>query len=315
MQVKDSRLPFVIAIVGPTCTGKTALSIRLAQALAGEVIGCDSRTIYKYMDIGTAKPTVEERAGVLHHLFDVVEPDQDFTVAQYKESATKAVLEISSRMHVPIICGGTGLYARALLEGLEIPPVAPQAQLRAEFTEYSQQNGNLALHAKLRAVDAATADRLNANDRFRIIRALEVTTVMGRPFSEVTARTTPPFNTLWIGLKVEDRDQLKRTIEQRMLAQTQAGLIDEVSRLYHQYGCTRALMNAVNYKEFIDHFAGKTSIDEATQTCIIHNSQLARRQLMWFKTNTAINWFSVDAISRDQLYLAVERLAKSKTAS
>jgi len=305
--------PFVIAIVGPTCTGKTALSIRLAQSLHGEIIGCDSRTIYRYMNIGTAKPSMAEQDGVPHHLFDIVDPDQTFTVAQYKDVAARVITEITQRGHVPIVCGGTGLYARALLEGLQIPPVEPQQQLRDELDSYAENFGNDALHAKLRHVDPVAASRLNANDRFRIIRAIEVTTVMQRPFSEVTARIEPPYRILWIGLTLENRERLKPLIEKRMSAQLQSGLLDEVKRLYHQYGCTRTLVNAVNYKEFIPHIEGIGRIEDAISDCLAHNYQLARRQLMWFKTNTAINWFCTDAISSEQIFLATTNLAAAQT--
>jgi tRNA dimethylallyltransferase len=304
----NSEKPEVIALVGSTCTGKTALSIRLAQELGAEIIACDSRTIYKYMDIGTAKPTLEERAGVPHHLFDVVDPDGSYTVAQYKTAGQLAIADITRRGLVPIVCGGTGLYARALLEGLEIPEVEPQPELRAEFIRFADEHGNEKLHERLKQLDQVTAQRLNPNDRVRVVRALEVSTVAGKPFSQLIAKRDPPYRVLWIGLSVGDRDYLKSLIERRMQAQLDAGLVDEVRALYHQYGCTRALMNAVNYRELIDHFTGVLTFEQAIEQCIRHNYQLSRRQRMWFKTNEAINWITVDTISGDQLFHSAQKL-------
>ncbi|MGH9549222.1 MAG: tRNA (adenosine(37)-N6)-dimethylallyltransferase MiaA [Terriglobales bacterium] len=308
----ESKKTHVIAIVGPTCTGKTALSIRLARQLDGEVIGCDSRNIYKYMDIGTAKPTTDEQCGIPHHMFDVTEPDQTYTVAQYKDAATQIAREILGRGRVPIICGGTGLYARALLEGLDIPSVPPQHELRQSLTELADREGNEALHQKLTDVDPVTAARLNANDRFRIIRALEVSLTAGKPFSELTARHDPEFDVTWIGLLFDDRELLKRKIAERMQAQLDAGLMPEIESLLARYGRTRALMKAVNYHEFSDYLEGKHTFDAAVEESVRHNYQLARRQLMWFRTNSAINWFAVDKIPAEQIYREALRLVSSK---
>jgi len=264
------------------------------------------------MDIGTAKPSEVERESIPHHLFDVVEPDRQFTVAEYKQQAGEKIEELFAREIVPIVCGGTGLYARALLEGLDIPPVAPQPDLRASLTAYAEENGNQSLHDKLREIDPIAADRLNFNDRFRVIRAIEVTSVLGRPFSSISAKSEPPYETVWIGLTVEDRSLLRKDLETRMQAQLAAGLIDEVQGLVAKYGCTRAITNAVNYKEFIDHIRGSRSLKDSIDECITHSYQLARRQIMWFKTNTAINWFSVDRLSREELFARVQAVLTAK---
>jgi tRNA dimethylallyltransferase len=302
----------VIAIVGPTCTGKTALSIHLSRAFTGEVVGCDSRTIYRYMDIGTAKPTVAERAGIPHHMFDVVDPDHGYTVAQYKQAASAAINDIHSRGGTAIVCGGTGLYAAALLQGLSIPEVAPQPQLRQAFARLADEQGNEHLHAKLKELDPVTADRLNPNDRFRVIRALEVATVAGKPMSQLAATNQPEFHTIWIGLTVQDRSFLKNAIACRMEEQLKAGLVDEVRELFDRYGCTLALMKAVNYREFIDHFSGKIKFDEAIQECVRHNYQLARRQLMWFKRNCAIHWLTIDTNSQEQIFDRAYRIVSDE---
>lgn len=307
MSPEQARKPKVIAIVGPTCTGKTALSISLCRDIGGEVIGCDSRTIYKYMDIGTAKPTIEERGGIPHHMFDVVAPDEPYTVAQYAEAAAAVIANLHDRGKTPVVVGGTGLYARALLEGLSIPAVPPQIELRASLQQLADSEGNTRLHERLRELDPVTADRLNPNDRFRVIRAIEVTMTAKQPFSTLTAKTEPPYETMWIGLTVSDRDYLKRAIAQRMDAQLQQGLVDEVQTLYQKYGPVRALMKAVNYCEFIDFFEDRIAYKDAIEGCIRHNYQLARRQLMWFKTNVAINWLEIDRTSAAEIFSSARR--------
>jgi len=296
----DDR-PLVLAVVGPTCSGKTALSIALAQSLGGEIVACDSRTIYKYMDIGTAKPSHEEQAGIAHHMLDVVEPSEIYTVAQYKDAAANCISEILQRGAVPIVCGGTGFYARALLEGLAIPSVPPQHELRAELNALADREGNSVLHDKLRQLDEVTAAKLSQNDRFRVIRALEVSLVAGKPFSDLIAKQPVPYRIIWMGLNVGDRANLKTYIEKRLDVQMQSGLLDEVQNLLHKYGTCHTLMNSVNYREFIDFFEGKFSFDDALVECVRHNYQLARRQLIWFRANKEINWFNVDEIPKNIL--------------
>jgi tRNA dimethylallyltransferase len=267
------------------------------------------------MDIGTAKPTEEERGRVPHHMFDVVDPDESYTCAQYKDDAARIIDAVHARGRVPIVCGGTGLYARALLEGLSIPPVPPQPELRSSLAQFADEHGNERLHDRLKELDPSSASRLSVNDRFRVVRAIEVCTVLGIPFSQAASKQPPAFNTIWIGLTVEDRSYLKRAIEKRLQAQLKAGLIEEAARLYHRYGCARALMNTVNYREFIDHFTGLFSFEQALEECIRHNYQLARRQIMWFKTNIAINWFTIDTLSSAELFDRVRPLLSTKTLS
>lgn len=293
--------PLVIAVVGPTCTGKTDLAIKLALRLNGEIVACDSRTVYRHMDVGTAKPTVAERQGVPHHLFDLVDPDQRFTVAQYKDCAEEALDQIFLREKVPIVCGGTGFYARALLEGLVIPAVEPQEDLRSELNEIADRHGNLALFQKLQDVDAVTASRLNPNDRFRVVRALEVSITKGVPFSQLINRSELPFDVVWIGLTVGDRSYLRALIAQRFQLQLESGLLAEVESLYKRYGATRAITNSVNYQEFLPYIDGEILLQEAIDQCIKHNNQLARRQLIWFRANSSITWFAIDRMQRDQL--------------
>ena len=286
--------PLVIAIVGPTSSGKTALSIALARKLDSEVIACDSRTIYKDMDIGTAKPTMEERDGIKHHLLDVAEPDQVFTAAQFRQLATDVIENLHERGKIPIVCGGTGFYARALLEGLSIPEVAPQEEMRKELQQLAETEGNAAVRKLLEEIDPASLSKIQENDLFRMIRAIEVTRVLSKPFSEAATTKEVPFDVIWIGLGFEDREVLRDRIESRLQQQLDDGLVEESRELLSKYGKTRSLVNAVTYKQMINYLEGTWTYEEAVQDCIRHNYQLARKQLMWFRSNPNMNWFLVD---------------------
>lgn len=306
----------MLALVGPTCTGKTALSIKVCRHLAadgrsgGEVIACDSRTIYKEFDVGTAKPTPAEQGGVPHHLIDVADPSQDFTAADFKNQGRQAVEAIAARGHLPVVCGGTGFYARALLEDLAIPQVAPQPELRAQLRLLAESEGNQALHNKLADLDPKSAARLPANDVFRIIRALEVTMTSGIPFSQAAGKTAPPYRTHWIGLTVKDRELHRRLIEKRLNEQLESGLLEETRRLYERYGASQKILNTVNYRDLVAFIEGRATWEEALQGCRTHNYQLARKQMIWFKALPEITWFAVDetepeAIEQSVLALAV----------
>lgn len=298
----------VIAIVGPTCSGKTSLSIKLAKELNGEIIACDSRNIYKQMDIGTAKPTLKEMEGIQHHMLDVADPDEVYSVAQYKREASEAIDSIFENGKVPIVCGGTGLYTRALLEGLQIPEVSPNKEFRDEMNKLADQKGCDSIFQKLSKLDPEAAKKINQNDRFRIIRALEVIEELKIPFSEAVQIKPPPFNTIWIGLTFQDRSVLKARIIERLNIQIEDGLEAEVRRLYEQYGKTRTLTNAVTYKQFINYFENLISYEEAIEECIKHNYQLARKQIMWFRKNESMNWLNVD-LESDLLASALKLLS------
>lgn len=297
--------PLVIAIVGPTASGKTALSLAIAERLNAEIIACDSRTVYREFDIGTAKPSAEEQARIRHHLIDVAEPDENFTAANFAELSRAAIDDMQARGKLPVVCGGTGFYSRALLEGLAIPEVEPDEALRAELRVFADERGNEALHERLRAADPETAQRLGVNDRFRIIRALEVTHATGRPFSEVARKIDPPFQTIWVGLTAEDRSFLHGQIRQRFYEQMDAGMMNETERLYRKYGRSQKMMNTVNYKQLVQLIEG--DIDEATahEEAVKHNIQLARRQLMWFRANPETKWFAIDRMPKPELHAAV----------
>jgi len=300
--------PLVVAIVGPTASGKTALSLAIGERLNAEIVACDSRTIYRYMDIGTAKPSDEERARIPHHMLDVVDPDQVYTVAQYKEDGTRAIESILSRGRLPIVVGGTGFYARALLEGLEIPAVEPQPELRANLRELADRQGKSALHEKLAELDPVSAARIGVNDVFRIVRAIEVSISCGRPFSELARRVPPRYDTLWIGLTAAQRSILYEAIGRRYQDQLAQGMLAEVESLLSRFGRSQSVMNTVNYRELAMYLDGSINRAEADELCVRHNCQLARRQLIWFRANQMINWWTIDEIASAELPEAVMRL-------
>ncbi len=286
----------VLAIVGPTCSSKTDLSISLAQKLNCEIIACDSRTVYKYMDIGTAKPTPEQRAAAPHHLLDIIEPNQIYTAAQFKNDAG-LILENQfndKQKEFAIVCGGTGFYAKALLSGLAIPEVPPQEQFREELKERAQKFGMDTLYGELEKIDPDAALKIGRNDLFRIVRALEVSQYLGIPFSKAAVKKEVPFNVIWIGLTFEDRSILKNRIIERLDEQSHGGLEAEVRSLYEKYGPCQTLMNAVGYKEIIEYIDGKTTFEAGIENCVKHTYQLARKQLIFFRAIPDIVWFCVD---------------------
>jgi tRNA dimethylallyltransferase len=298
------KRPKVVAIVGPTCTGKTDLSLYIARRIPAEIICCDSRNVYKYFDIGSAKPTPVERSEVPHHLIDVAEPDEDFTAALYASLGKAALEEIAGRGRLPIVCGGTGFYARALLQGLAIPEVPPQKELRSQLQMQEKIEPGF-LHRRLLELDPGTAQRLNPNDHFRLVRALEVCTVTGRAFSELARSREAPYQVLWIGLSIRDREKLKTLIKERLQEQMVQGMLAEVQELCRRFGRSQKLMNTVNYRDLCKYLAGELSMVDALAASCQHNYQLARRQMMWFKTNPEICWFYVDETFREKIELAV----------
>jgi tRNA dimethylallyltransferase len=306
----------VVAIVGPTASGKTALSVELAKQFNGQVICCDSRTVYRHMNIGTAKPTEVEQCGIPHYMLNLVDPDQTYTASRYADDVSKVITAIQNDGAVPIICGGTGLYFKAALEGLQIPQVPPNAELRERLNNLADQQGNVTLHTQLTEVDPVSASRIHINDRFRLVRALEVSLATGTPFSEVARSEPSPYDILWIGLGVENRSILQERIHKRLLQQMDAGLIDEVSKLYDQWGDCDTLLNTINYSEFIPYLAGsitkRITKAESQELCLRNNYQLARRQIMWFKRNQEINWFFIDKLKPEILHLSVAKLVAEK---
>ena len=296
------QLPLVIAVVGPTCSGKTSLAIELAKALDGEIVASDSRTIYKYMNIGTAKPTAVEQAQVPHHMLDIIEPDQVYTASQFKREAGEILSQLTEAGKIPVVCGGTGFYIRALLEGLKMPEVEPQQEIRDELTKVAQEQGVEHLREILRQLDPTSAEKIGVNDRFRLIRAIEVSRVLEVPFSQAASREPVPYKIVWIGLTAARRELLKERIIERIDSQLEDGLVAEVQSIYTKFGATQALKNTVAYAEFIQHIDGSLSLEQARDETIKHSVALARRQLIWFRSNSEMNWFAIDELDSKTIF-------------
>ena len=284
----------LVGIVGPTATGKTALAVRLAERVGGEIFGADSRQVYRGMDIGTAKPAAHER--VRHWLIDVADPDEPFSLGRYLELAEEALRDCWSRGALPLLVGGTGQYVWALLEGWRVPRVPPDRQLRAELEAQAAREGIQRLVEQLVAVDPETAARIDRRNPRRVIRALEVYRLTGRPLSAWRARRPPKFASTVIGLACP-RDELYRRIDARVDAMMAAGLVDEVRGLIDRgHGCDLPAMSGIGYRQVCQHLAGELSLDEAVARIKTETHRLARMQHNWFRRDdTRILWIDVAA--------------------
>jgi tRNA dimethylallyltransferase len=276
-------LPPLVAIVGPTAVGKTALAIALARRLSGEIVNADSRQIYRSMNIGTAKPTPAEQALAPHHLIDIIAPDEPYSLAIYQEQSLSAIAAISARGHLPLLVGGTGQYVAAVLEGWNIPRVAPQPELRARLEAEAEAEGTAALYDRLLQVDPAAAGKIEPNNRRRIIRALEVYETTGATISAQQSKTPPPYRivTLWLTL---DRAALYRRIDERVDAMVAAGLVDEVHSLLERgYDWSLPALSSLGYKEFRPYVEGSAPLAECIQRLKFNTHAFVRKQDMWFK--------------------------------
>ena len=283
----------LICIAGPTASGKTALAVALAKELSGEVVSCDSMQVYRRMDIGTAKPTREEMGGIPHHMLDVAEPDEDFSVSRYCAMAAPIVDDILARGKTAIIAGGTGLYMDALIKGNDFAPF-PSTGVREELEARADREGMEAMMALLAQVDPVTAQRLPISDRKRILRALEIYLETGETMTEHDRKTQalpPRYTPIWLGLDFSQRQTLYDRINRRVGVMLEMGLLDEIRALLSSgipAGCTA--MQAIGYKEFTAALAGWESIDSAADRVRQASRRYAKRQLTWFRRNKAIHW-------------------------
>ena len=278
----------LLVIVGPTAAGKTALALALARSLSGEIVSADSRQVYRGMDIGTAKPTIAERAAAPHHLIDVVNPDEEFSLARYQDLATAAIAAISARRRLPILAGGTGQYLAAVLEGWQIPRVAPQPALRAALEREAEHHGAAALHARLAQIDPTAAAGMQPTNLRRVIRALEVYELTGHPISEQQAKRPPPYRarTLWLTLPP---DELYARIDARVDAMVGAGLLGELCALLARgYGWDLPAMSGLGYREFRPYFEGEATLDDVITRLKYDTHAFARRQAGWFRRLPAL---------------------------
>lgn len=290
--------PKILVIVGPTASGKTRMAVELAQRHNGEVISADSMQIYRTMDIGTAKPTQEEMGGIPHHMIDVADPEEDFSVARYVEMAARCVDDVLARGKLPIVAGGTGLYIDSLLSGRTFAPFSPDSALRGELERELAEKGGQAMLEALAQVDPEAAQRLHPNDHKRIIRALEVYRSTGKTITQHNRETQaipPRYNALTIGLAFQDRQAMWRRIDQRVDEMVAAGLEDEVRRLLTSGispKCTA--MQAIGYKEFTQALSGEMTWQEAADVVKLRSRQYAKRQLTWFGRNPNTRWVRWD---------------------
>ncbi len=304
----------LIAVVGPTATGKSRLALALAEQLDGEIISADSRQVYRCMDIGTAKPTPAERRAVPHHLIDIVDPDQDFSLAQYQALAYAAVRDIRNRRKTPLLVGGTGLYVWAVLEGWQIPRIAPDAALRQSLEAKAAAPGGAGqLYAELQKIDPAVAERIDPRNVRRVIRALEVSRAAGAPFSGLR-RKRPLYNALVIGLTAE-RAALYRLIDARVDAMLAAGLVDEVKRLLARgYKPDLPAMSGIGYRQVIAYLAGRLTLAEAAQQIKYETHRFARHQYAWFRLgDKRIHWFDVTQKDLAEIVASVKKLWPAAT--
>lgn len=283
----------IICIAGPTASGKTALAVELAKELNGEVVSCDSMQVYRRMDIGTAKPSLEERQGIVHHMIDVAEPDEDFSVSRYCAQAGPIVEDILSRGKTAIIAGGTGLYMDSLIRGNDFAPF-PSTGVREKLEVRADAEGVEALFSELRAVDPEAAERIK--DRKRLIRALEVYYETGETITAHNLRTQaipPKFTPLWLGLDFENRQTLYDRIDLRVSLMLEQGLVAEIQNLLASgipEKCTA--MQAIGYKEFVDALEGRCTIEQAADQVRQSSRRYAKRQLTWFRRNKAVHWLT-----------------------
>ena len=283
--------PLLIAIVGPTASGKSGLGLALARAYSGEIVSCDSLQVYRGLDVGSAKATAEERAAVPHHLLDVVDPDQDFSAADYARLARAAVGDIVARGGLPLVVGGTGLYLRALVRGLFAGP-ARDPELRQRLQALGERHGDHRLHRLLRHVDPEAAERIEARDRVRVIRALEVFFRSGRSLSRHFDQGAEPLTGVDVrvlGL-APPRDVLRAAVIARTAAMFARGLLDEVEGLLEKYPETLRPLRAIGYREAVAVLRGRATEEEAQRDIVVATMQYAKRQMTWFRHQETATW-------------------------
>lgn len=285
----------VFILVGPTAVGKTDLSLQMARILKGEILSADSRQIYTYMDIGTAKPSLEQRARIPHHFIDIITPDEYYSAGEYGRQGQKVIDMLLSQGIVPIVVGGSGLYVRALVDGFFDPQIHDQ-DIRRTLHEQLESIGPEGLHERLREIDPEAAARIHPNDSQRIVRALEVFEITQRPLSEIQKTSKvkqADFKPLFVGLNMP-REELYRRIDGRVEAMIKKGLIDEVRRLSEMgYDPSLNSLQTVGYQEIFSFLKGEIDLDEAVRLIKQNSRRYAKRQLTWFKKDGRVRWFDL----------------------
>ncbi len=288
----------ILAVVGPTASGKTAISVELAKRLGGEVVSCDSMQVYRRMNIGTAKPTEEEMSGIPHHLIDAVEPDAPFSCAEYVTLAGEAVKDISARGKLPILCGGTGLYLDRFLCG-EMEETHADEDLRASLFAFAEKEGGEALHERLRSVDPESAEAIHPNNVKRVVRALEIYEQTGIPKSEFDRRSQvieSPYDAIVIGLHYPRREVLYERINRRVDVMLTDGLLEETKQLREEgvFDVNLTAAQAIGYKELLGYLDGHETLAEATENLKTATRRYAKRQLTWFSAKPYVSWVEME---------------------
>ena len=284
----------LVVILGPTAVGKTEIAIQLAERLNGEIVSADSRLFYRGLDIGTAKPTAAERACVPHHLIDVANPDETWSMVIFQRMARQVIAEIHDRQKLPFLVGGTGQYLRAVTEGWKVPAVQPDPRLRTVLEAWSTEIGRQGLHTRLSVLDPAAAQSIDPSNLRRTVRALEVILCSGQLFSDQRRKGESPYRLLTLGL-TRPRPELYQRIDRRIDAMFADGLVGEVQGLLAQgYMSSLPALSAIGYQQVIDYLEGKTTLDEALMLIKRLTRQFVRRQANWFKLDDpSIQWFTV----------------------
>ncbi len=273
--------PKVIAIAGPTASGKTKMAIDLAKKINGEIVSADSRLVYKGFNIASAKPTKEEMGGISHYLIDIVEPEFDYSAGNYYEDAKKAITEIIAKGKLPIVAGGTGLYFRILLENYDLPRVEANIELRTDLDKREKED----LLDEIKILDSAAYERLKDSNKRRIVRALEVMKILGKPFSEVSTLKEPEYEVEWICPPMESREWLYDRINCRVDLMVEQGIVDETKYLLKKHGRIKNFIDTIGYKEILTYLDGEATLEEALDKLKQHTRNFAKRQLTWFRRN------------------------------
>jgi tRNA dimethylallyltransferase len=304
----------LLVIVGPTAAGKTNTAIEIAAKLSGEVISADSRQIYRYMDIGTAKPSLAERKGIPHYLIDIVDPDADFSVANFQPMAQKIINQIWEKGKLPMLVGGTGLYISAVIDAYNFSNLPANPEFRHQMRKLALDKGKHYIWHKLQSIDPVTAERLHPNDVKRIIRALEVYNFTGRTLGswEQEQPQESPYNLLIIGI-TRERSHLYEAINRRVDKMMEMGLIEEVHRLLKMgYSPTLNSMQGLGYKELIPYINGEISLAEAVEILKRDTRRFAKRQLTWFRRDKRVNWFVVESEREADIVEEISKLTAGK---
>ena len=308
----QSHKPLLILLIGPTAVGKTELAIQLAERLNGEIVSADSRLFYREMDIGTAKPTPEEQARVVHHLIDIADPDEILSLAVFQQKAKAAIADIHTRNKIPFLVGGTGQYIRAVTEGWTPPEVKPDERLRSELERIKEEKGPSWLYEKLKSLDLSAAEKIDPRNYRRTIRALEVIMTTGRRFSEQRGQSESPYHSIMIGL-TRPRAELYERVDQRIEGMFVNGFVDEVKKLLDKgYSPSLPTMSAIGYREIVQVTRGERSEEQAKAEIRRATRVFVRRQANWFKeSDPDIRWFRVEEGIVDDIESYIRNALKS----